>query len=164
MKKSVLLFGISLITFCSFGQDWKLGGNTDFGPPAISGLVSNSNFLGSLQNTPIVFGTNDIQRMHINGDKVLDMINAIDGFQVNTSGFVGIGPNTGNLWNTTGPFTLLHLNGETAPGDFAQQWGYRPWMRTGISFTDQVDYSYVGYRHVTGNINEFVINWSNNIL
>ena len=50
-----------------YAQDWKLGGNTDFGPPAISGLVSNSNYLGSLQNTPIVFGTNNTQRMLMTG-------------------------------------------------------------------------------------------------
>ena len=44
-----------------------------------------------------------------------------------------------------------------------QDLGYRPWMQTGVSFTDFNDFAYVGYRNVGGNTNEFVINWSNDI-
>jgi hypothetical protein len=161
-----LLYGTTVSAQSSFATTNSLIppqflGFNGTGPGGAKTLQIRNNY-----NLPIEMYTNGIQRMHINQNKTLGVANAIDGFQVNTSGFVGIGPNTGNLWNTTGPFTLLHLNGETAPGDFAQQWGYRPWMRTGISFTDQVDYSYVGYRSVdaSANLNEFTISWGNDLI
>lgn len=91
------------MTFCSFGQDqWKLGGNTDFGPPPAQGLVSNSNYLGSLQNTPIVFGTNNTPRMFIN-----------NGLGGNNDGRIAFG---NNLPAGFVPLDRLHLHHSNAGG------------------------------------------------
>ena len=94
MKKAIVLFGISLVTQYGFSQDWRLGGNTDFGPPPASGLVSNSNYFGSLQNTPIRIGTNSFNRMIIDN-----------------------GPGIGNAGLTGGRITI----GNNLPNNFAPQ-------------------------------------------
>jgi hypothetical protein len=49
-----------------------------------------------------------------------------------------------SIYNDKGAYSLLHLNG-TAP---IQQNGYRPWMKTGITFTDNQDMSYFGLRQI----------------
>lgn len=69
------------------------------------------------------------------------------------------GPNA--LYNT-GPFSLLHLNGVN--GNFAQQFGHRSWMRTGITFTDNDDMSYFGLRRLgtVTDVTETVLSWSDN--
>ncbi|MCB9188852.1 MAG: hypothetical protein H6599_06175 [Flavobacteriales bacterium] len=95
-RKLLGLVALTTLTSATYAQDWKLGGNTNFGPPAISGLVSNSNYLGSLQNTPIVFGTNGTQRVLIDNG--------------------GVGVNTGrvvfgnDLPNNFTPQARLHLH------------------------------------------------------
>lgn len=124
------------------------------------------------ENTAIKFFTNSTQRMHINQSRQSN----INGYNVATPGYVGIGLNSMNLWGNTnslgvGPFSLLHLNGEKINYS-AEDRGYRPWMKTGISYSSNVDFAYVGYRGFThdntanGNIvdnrNEFTITWSNN--
>lgn len=97
---------------------------------------------------------------------------------VYTEGYLGLGWNKEGLWSrdnqpgvTRGPFSLLHLNGYA--GDFVQSGGYRPWMKTGISFTDNEDFSYIGLRRfgiadipanlsTATDITETVIAWSDN--
>ncbi|MCC7331634.1 MAG: tail fiber domain-containing protein, partial [Flavobacteriales bacterium] len=126
------------------------------------------------ENTPIkFFTTGNNQRMHINQSKQssIGTYNAIP-----TPGYVGIGRNTGNIWGTNaavgrGPYSLLHLNNDLGS---PEQQGYRPWMRGGISFTENVDFGYVGMRpffdnsgnfdnsNIIENRNEFVVAWSNN--
>ncbi|HRN41280.1 MAG TPA: hypothetical protein PK649_04295, partial [Vicingus sp.] len=90
----------------------------------------------------------------------------LNGFNVNTSGYVGIGnPNYsplvggGPIWSTQGPFSLLHLNGDGG----GQENGFRPWMQTGITLTENFDLAYVGNRIVdgVGDRNEFTMAWSN---
>ncbi|MBL7897880.1 MAG: hypothetical protein JNJ99_05045, partial [Crocinitomicaceae bacterium] len=49
--------------------------------------------------------------------------------------------------NTPGAYSLMHLNGPN--GGFVQNGGYRPWMQTGITFTDNQDLSYMGIRSVS---------------
>lgn len=104
MKKTILLFGISIISFCCLSQEWRLGGNTDFGPPPQDGLVSNSNYLGSIQNTPIVLGTNGLQRLTILGN--------IGGLY-NRNGFIGIND----------PNPSFHLDINTQEPDGNQNYG-----------------------------------------
>ncbi len=83
------------------------------------------------------------------GQYLIDNYGSAQG--VNTSGYMGLGANstTGvgqNLWSQRGPYSLLHLNGKI--GNVVQQAGYRPWMQTGITFTDNQDLSYMGLRQV----------------
>jgi hypothetical protein len=46
--------------------------------------------------------------------------------------------------NNRGAFSLLHLNGN----GIVQEFGYRPWMKTGITLSDNNDMSYIGLRQV----------------
>jgi hypothetical protein len=57
-----------------------------------------------------------------------------------------------------GAYSLLHLKGFSINSA-----GYRPWMKTGITFTDNGDLSYFGLRAVNNewDITETVISWSN---
>lgn len=138
-------------TIPSFSQNnWTINGNGNTDP--------TNNFLGTTNNFGLSIRTFDTQRLYINGNRTA----TIDGFGANTSGFVGIGTNIptsddpNGLWTDRGPFSLLHLNGITDPGDRVFDGGYRSWMRTSISFTDQTDLAYVGYRHVKDNINDSI--------
>lgn len=71
-----------------------------------------------------------------------------------------------NIYTNKGAFSLLHLNGpvtgSTALTNQYQEFGYRPWMKTGVTFTDNRDLSYMGLRQVgTGlDATETVIGWS----
>jgi hypothetical protein len=136
---------------------WYRGGNNIGGTNPVG-----ANIFGTMWNSPIYTHTNGINRMIVNGDKTP----TLNGFNVNTSGYVGIGnPNYsplvggGPMWSTQGPFSLLHLNGDGG----GQENGYRPWMQTGITFTEGFDLSYVGNRVVdgVGDRNEFTMAWSN---
>lgn len=116
---------------------------------------------------PLFFRTNDINRMKING---------ILNYNVNTyagarNGFVLIGISNNSITDgqniyaaNKGAFSLLHLNGE---GSGFQEFGYRPWMRTGVTFTSNRDMAYVGHRKLSTTENEedlteMVIAWSDN--
>ncbi|MCC7332956.1 MAG: hypothetical protein IT232_10145 [Flavobacteriales bacterium] len=109
------------------GAFWRKGGNTIGG--------GNPNIFGTFWNSPIYTYSNGVNRMIVNGDRTATIGAVLGGFNVPTNGYVGIGPNTLNLWSTKGPFSLLHLNGGSVPGP-VQDLGYRPWMQTGVSFTD----------------------------
>jgi hypothetical protein len=154
MKKTIFSC-IALIAFSSsaFSQSSTANNNQNAG---------QTKFIGFNNNFPLRIHTNGTQRMHINQNRNSAIGGILGGFNVVTDGYVGIGPNTGNIWTTKGPFSLLHLNGgQVGALGSVQELGFRPWMQTGISFTGFNDFAYVGYRHVTGNTNEFVINWSN---
>lgn len=131
-----------------------------------SSTIQFSDFaqLRNRENTPMKFFTSNRERIHVNANRNI----VLDGYTVPTNGFVGIGSNfngllSDGLWDTPGPFSLLHLNGVTGANSVVFAGGYRPWMKTGITFSDQIDISYIGLRSVfpAGNINEMVINMSN---
>ena len=121
---------------------------------------------------PLFFKTNAINRMKLNGNYTSGTNQyAIDGFtfgatatNINTSGYLLLGQEVqnGTFFNTKGAFSMLHLNGDK--GSFVQELGYRPWMRTGITFTDNQDLSYFGLRQVgTGfDITETTMTWADN--
>ena len=122
-----------MLTSSSTFAQWGLNGSP----------IGPTNWLGSTNNQPLKINTNSINRAHINPNRV----ETIGGYTINANGFMGLGENSvapahpNGVRNDFGPFSLLHLNGETASGDFAQEWGYRSWMRTGISFTTFNDFS-----------------------
>ncbi|MBV6461599.1 MAG: hypothetical protein HJHJAOHD_01729 [Flavobacteriales bacterium] len=158
-----------------FTTDNMAGGNGfEVGYDATSN-IQNQQYaeIHNRENTAIkFFTTGNTQRMHINQNRQSN----INGYAVSTAGFIGMGGNGMNLWGSNsaigvGPFSLLHLNDATGNLS-AEDRGYRPWMKTGISYTSNEDFSYLGYRAftddntATGNIvinrNEFNIVWSNN--
>ena len=175
IASTLLIYGtsISQIVPAAGGQGtnsieyWSRSGNNPNG--------SNNNIFGTIWNSPIYTITGGITpanvRMKLNGDFIgmgQYPINSYGSPQgVNTSGYMGLGyniPIPGNqfLWSNKGPFSQLHLNGRDQT--HLQEEGYRPWMKTGITLTDNVDLSYIGLRQVgTGyDITETVIVWSDN--
>ena len=124
---------------------------------------------------PLLFRTNNLNRMKLNGVYGTGSQYGIDGYTifgntpttVNTSGYLPLGNNSPimtqpgqTMYDNKGAFSLLHLNGNAS----VQQNGYRPWMKTGITFTDNQDLSYIGLRQVgtDADYTETVINWSDN--
>ncbi len=154
---------------------WSRAGNTN--------VNGNNNIFGTRWNSPIYFATGSANgtfnpnnyRMKLNGNVTNPNINGYNiwGFaadQVNTTGYLGLGANkaqsTGpspRIWsslNGRGPYSLLHLNGRAGSQVIDQ--GYRPWMKTGVTFTDNSDAMYVGTRIVFNDITEAIFNWSDN--
>ena len=147
-------------------QFWSRAGNTN--------INGSNNIFGTLWNSPIYTQTNGAYRMKLNGtfsgggQYLINGFNAASG--VNTSGYLLLGRSmaiqntTNNIYSTRGAFSLLHLNGE---GDAVQELGYRPWMKTGITFTGNNDLSYFGLRQVfygdsVKDRTETVIAWTDN--
>ncbi|MDD2982365.1 MAG: hypothetical protein PHQ74_03165 [Crocinitomicaceae bacterium] len=113
---------------------------------------------------PLLFKTNNTNRLKINGN----LSYTLNGYAGARDGNLLIGLSN-NLLSTgqniftgsSGAFSLLHING---PGSGVQEFGYRPWMQTGITFTDNNDLSYMGLRKVGSgfDITETVIGWADN--
>ena len=141
---------------------WYRGGNFS------GGTAGANNIFGTMWNSPIYTQTNAKTRMVINGDRTVG-INAYLG-QV-TDGFIGIGANTaaqGFPFNGTnaGPFSLLHLN--SGVGTFVQSFGWRPWMKYGITSTHNQDLAFFGQRQNPSSapggydVTDVVIGWADN--
>lgn len=137
---------------------WYRGGNNNTGP------AGNANIFGTKWNSPIYTQTFGITRMKLNGN-IAYGINFYPA--TNRNGFLLIGYSQTYSAGTftgsaTGAYSQLHLNGDE--GSLVATGGYRPWMRTGTTFTDNNDLSYMGIRKVgTGlDVTETVISWSDN--
>lgn len=122
-------------------------------------------FIGYTGSSPLDFRTANIPRMKLNHNVTY----SINGSNAARNGYLLLGvdmplwpggPN--ELYTNVGAFSLLHLSGNT--GTFAQPNGHRSWMKTGITFTDNNDMSYIGLRQIgTGNdITETTITWTDN--
>lgn len=118
-------------------SEWRRGGNFLAGsaPPA-------ANIFGTMWNSPIYTKTFAILREKLNGTVAYN----VNGFVAARDGYMLLGPDApvggGTLYNSKGAFSLLHLNGTTTLA--AIELGYRPWMKTGITFTENSDLMYVG--------------------
>ncbi|RMA65880.1 tail fiber domain-containing protein [Ulvibacter antarcticus] len=137
---------------------WYRGGN-NFG----NTIPRGANIFGTMWNSPIYTYTNGVSTMKLNGD----ISYPISGHGGNRNGFMLLGNRSQwsqNIFNVPnfGAFSLLHLNGDE--GTFVQTVGYRDWMRTGITFTDNNDLSYIGLRKVGNGTDktETTIAWSDN--
>ncbi len=148
-------------------QFWSRAGSTNS-----NGL---NNIFGTLWNSPIYTMTNSAYRMKLNGTYTAGGGTAqygINGYgfgnnntTINTSGYLLLGNDINSLYQSKGAFTLLHLNGQNSTGiGSAQEFGFRPWMKTGITLTDNSDMSYLGLRQLgTGSdVTETTIAWSDN--
>ncbi len=148
-------------------QYWSRAGNNQ--------SQGSNNIFGTLWNSPIYTQTFGVNRTKLNGAFTSNGTQYdIDGYTVfgntnatvNTSGYMLLGPNApfqvggGNIYDNRGAYSLLHLNGTAQ----IQQNGYRPWMKTGITFTDNQDMGYFGLRQVGTALDwsEMVMNWSDN--
>lgn len=124
--------------------------------------IPQSRFLGFTNNYALNFRTSNFLRMKLNGVQSY----AVAGSTQPRSGYLLLGAEMtlggdGPLYDR-GPFSLLHLNGGN--GTFVQQFGFRDWMKTGITLTDNNDLSYFGLRQIgTGNdVTETAIVWADN--
>ena len=87
---------------------------------------------------------------------------------VNYNGFLGLSADPA-YWTSSlspqAPVSLLHLVGAYVPalgtGGGHSLWGYRPWMRDRITFSNHdlgfIDLRFENDEATTGNISEFVI-------
>lgn len=154
---------------------WSRSGNLG------NGNNNQNNIFGTKWNSPIYtvtgdgFGGGNNYRMKLNG-LFTNQFNqySINGFSfaqgVNTTGYLLLGERNNSMttgediYFDKGAYSLLHLNGQ---GSQFQEFGYRPWMKTGITFTGNRDLSYMGLRKLSTNTNEediteTVFLWSDN--
>ena len=121
-------------------------------------------YLGYSNNVvPLLFQTNALPRMKLNQT----VSYPINGYAGNRDGYLLIGfegnsLSTGlSMYNSIGAYSLLHLNGRNTQ---IQEFGHKPWMQTGVTFTDNRDHAYVGLRKL-GTVDDFtemVVAWSDN--
>lgn len=121
-------------------------------------------------NQPIDFSTANLLRVRLNGN-VTGPIGPSPATQfpnINRDGFLLLSGAPDAFTNTgsRAPFTRLHLVDNAVSGSdpvvYAQQHGYRPWMRNGITFTGNSDQAYIGQKYNGNDNTDFVIHWSDN--
>lgn len=118
-------------------------------------------------NQPIDWYTNAIQRMRLN-PSVTTAMGPSDAFpNVNRDGYLLLSgvPAAFTDPQCRAPFTRLHLVDQqvsTGPNNYAQQQGFRPWQRNGITLTGNNDQSYIGHRYDAVDNTDLVFQWSDN--
>ncbi|MCL4283226.1 MAG: tail fiber domain-containing protein, partial [Flavobacteriales bacterium] len=118
-------------------------------------------------NQPIEFYTDAIQRMRLSPNVTSSMGPANQFPNVNKDGYLLLSgqPDAFTNGGSRAPFTRLHLIdgvGSVSPLTYAQEHGFRPWQRNGITFTGNSDQSYIGHRYAGNDNTDFVIQWSDN--
>jgi len=108
-------------------------------------------------NQPIWLFTDAIWRATMNETVTYGLLGAYSSVPAN--GFTLLGEDAAEFKNggAPGPYTMLHLAAAT---DNAQQLSYRPWMRTGVTFTGNADHGYVGQKGKELDYTDMVIHWS----
>ena len=138
MKKNILLAFLTGAVFPYISQvNWQKGGNS------ISGGTNSSFGTNSTWNAPIFFQSFGLNRMKLNGT-----VNyTVNGFAGDRSGYLLLGATSADNYSNPnkGAASLLHLNGRYNTG-VQPVIGYRPWMQTRITMTDNDDLSYFGLR------------------
>lgn len=115
-------------------------------------------------NQPIQLYTNSVQRMRLNST----INTSINGFAAAPrNGFLLLSgqPDAFVNINSLAPFSRLHLiddAGAVDPLAYAQVFGYRPWMRNGVTFTGNNDQGYLGQKHNATDVTDMVLQWSDN--
>lgn len=163
-----LCLGAALIwSAIGFTQDWNTGGNgiSGFEYLGADGTSTVPLHLRTVPNLSIDFSTNNVLRMRLNANPAAATINGYTG--INRNGYVGISarPDFFNPAIAPGPFSRLHLvddEGGNFPITYAQEFGFRPWMKNGITFTGNNDQSYIGQQYMGTDATDMVIQWSDN--
>lgn len=146
-------------------QPWLLGGNPITLPSYYLGGDASSTFplnLKTLADKPIDFSTSNLFRARIN-PKASYAIGAAPSDARN--GFMLLSGRDNFPQQMSGPFTRLHLVddvGANNPTTYAQEIGFRKWMRNGITFTGNSDQAYIGQKYAGDDNTDFVIQWSDN--
>jgi Chaperone of endosialidase len=96
------------------------------------------------------------ERMRINGVSTGNTFNGFTG--INATGFIGVSPNASS-WGTEGPRTAIHIMDE--PGG-ATAFGYRNYMKTGITYGTNLDFMYTGLRAITSDVTEALLAFGDN--
>lgn len=138
------------------GQLFSNTGSTDFNLNA-----PNGHFLLHTQN---------VRRARLNGNLTgpIGPTPALEFPGIVRDGFMMLSGTADAFTNAASraPFTRLHLvDNAVDPNDpikYAQQHGFRPWQRNGITFTGNSDQSYIGHRYAGDDNTDFVVQWSDN--
>ncbi|HRD54668.1 MAG TPA: tail fiber domain-containing protein, partial [Flavobacteriales bacterium] len=123
-----------------------------------------------MPNFPIELRTFNLQRARLNGNVTgpIGPLPAIEFPNINRDGFFLLSGTADAFTNalSRAPFTRLHLVDNavnpTNPVVYAQQHGFRPWQRNGVTFTGNSDQSYIGHRYAGNDNTDFVVQWSDN--
>src|SRR5690606_2037686 len=114
---------------------------------------SSGAFLGWNGAQNLDFRTNNINRMRL----METSTNTVDGYPIDNSGFLGLSIDP-NWLSSQEPYSLLHLHGEFVMSGFpTQEYGYRSWMRPGITFTHNGDLIYVGAKRNSQDVADAVM-------
>jgi hypothetical protein len=119
-------------------------------------------------NHPIDWYTNAIHRLRLYPDQTTNLPVFGGGtVPVVQNGYLGLSGTPGFFTPAgLGPFSRLHLADEDPGGIgtyfYNQPWGYRSWMKNGVTFTGNRDQGYVGQRYYGEDETDFVIQWSDN--
>ncbi|MCB0793983.1 MAG: tail fiber domain-containing protein, partial [Flavobacteriales bacterium] len=117
-------------------------------------------------NDHIQWFTDSIQRMQLYKTQTTWQIQDFNNIKQN--GYLAISDQPLFFSQTVGPFSRLHLvdSCDNNPVHYAQQFGFRPWMKNGITFTGNQDQSYVGQKYSgttsANDSTDMVIQWSDN--
>lgn len=169
-----LIMGALLLTTGRVVGQTSVVGNVAAGPTDFLGwdnTMPNNNFPLMVRhdlNQPIEWYTNAIQRARLSPNVTSAMGPGNQFPNVNRDGYFLLSgtPDAFTNVNSRAPFTRLHLADQSVnaldPNQYAQQQGFRPWQRNGISFTGNSDQSYIGQRFDALDNTDFVIQWSDN--
>ena len=133
-------------------QDWNTYGNTITSVNQYLGADASSNQelrFTTFANYAHEWRLNNIQRMRLNANPAAVTINGYGG--VARDGFLLLSgqPDAFTNVNSKAPFTRMHLvdpTGSVNPINYAQQFGFRPWQKNGITFTGNSDQGYIGQK------------------
>ncbi|MBK9285822.1 MAG: tail fiber domain-containing protein [Sphingobacteriaceae bacterium] len=159
MKKLIFFCFCILKTYNFYSQlQWQKGGNNIAPPPFPPTIGSNATW-----NSQIKFITAGIDRAMFNPN-VTNVINGQPAIPRN--GFLGVGNPLFFMppsFSGTGPFSVLHLNGDNSPINGPQQAGYRNWMHYGIVSTHNRDLMFMGQRsNGAYDVTDAVFAWADN--
>ena len=150
----MILVAFTAASLNSNAQFWN-----DTGNPSV---IPGTNFLGSINPAPLDFRTANRFRARINEAVTYPSLNSFT--NIPADGFTLITPDNGFLGQAPrGPFSRLHLAEGGTSGN-AEQWGYRPWQKNGITFTGNDDQGYLGQKYRGGDpgFTDMVMQWSDN--
>jgi len=169
MRTKLLALGVMLITSVNvWAQLWDTGGNTISLPLQYLGADALSNQplrFTTFANYAHEWRTNNVQRMRLNANPAGVNINGYAGTL--RDGFLLLSGQPDAFTNAAcdAPFTRLHLvdpTGAVNPINYAQEFGYRPWQKNGVTFTGNSDQGYIGQKYNSNDATDMVIQWSDN--
>ena len=131
-------------------------------------LLTDKHFNINSPRGHLLFHTMDTRRARINGNVTTAMGPGNPFPSVNRDGFMVLSGQPDAFVNTgsRAPFTRLHLidpEGSSAiPLVYAQEHGFRPWQKNGVTFTGNSDQAYIGQKYKGNDKTDFVLQWSDN--